>query len=237
MWSGPRNISTAMMRSWENRPDCCVVDEPFYACYLHESGADHPARDEVIKSQSIERKQVVRKLSADEFPAEIFYQKHMTHHMPAGVDLSWCRELRHCFLIRNPAEVVASYLQKMPTVSEEAIGIVRQSQLFDELTLLTGERPLVIDSNDVLKNPREILGSLCDHWGIQRHSTAMLQWPSGGRDSDGLWARHWYQAVEASTGFAPYRERLTQLTGEPLLLAQRMHEYYQSMAQSRILPS
>ena len=136
-WSGPRNISTAMMRSWDSRPDCVVVDEPFYACYLLESGADHPMRDDIIASQPGTRAAVVDALSAQSSVA-LQYEKHMTHHMPRGVDLSWTRNLKHVFLIRSPERVIASYRQKMPSVSAEDIGIIRQRELFDEITAITG---------------------------------------------------------------------------------------------------
>ncbi len=236
MWSGPRNISTAMMRSWENRPDCSVVDEPFYACYLSETGLDHPCREAILQAQSCERGEVIRQLSVDPVASGLFYQKHMTHHMPVAMDMSWCEGLLHCFLIRDPAEIIASYLQKMPTVSEDAIGIVRQLALFDEITQISGERPLVIDSNDVLKNPAHILGQLCDHWQIPRHSDYMLTWPPGRRSSDGVWADHWYHAVDESTGFAPYLERNPQLAPEHRELAERMNECYQQLSQYRIRP-
>jgi hypothetical protein len=230
IWSGPRNISTAMMRSWENRPDCSVVDEPFYACYLLETGLEHPCRDAILRAQSTNRSTVVRQLSTEPIPAEVFYQKHMTHHMPPGMDMSWCSELRHCFIIRKPAEVIASYLEKMPSVSEEAIGIVRQQQLFEEITEVCGERPLVIDSNDVLKNPGAVLGALCDYWRLDRHTTFMTNWPTGRRLSDGVWASHWYQAVETSTGFATYRKRSPQLSAEYAALASKMEKHYQNLA-------
>ncbi len=234
MWSGPRNISTAMMRSWENRPDSCVVDEPFYACYLQETGLEHPCRQEILASQSIQREEVIRALSEAAREQPVFYQKHMTHHMPTGMPMWWCTQLRHCFLVRDPAEVVASYLQKMPAVSEDAIGILRQLQLFEEITEITGERPLVIDSNDVLRQPGAILAALCDNWQIERHTQAMLNWPQGRRDSDGVWAGHWYQSVEASTGFAPYQKRAPRLSGVHAQLAERMAEPYQAMACYRV---
>lgn len=236
MWSGPRNISTALMRSWENRPDCGVVDEPFYACYLFESGADHPCREAILEAQSTERSQVVEALTTGQLSTSLQYQKHMTHHMPPGVELGWCRGLRHCFLIRDPAEVIASYLDKMPTVSEEAIGIVRQAQLFDEISQVIGAAPAVIDSNDVLRDPAGILAALCATLEVEWQPQYMLQWPPGRRDSDGVWAAHWYPAVEASTGFAPYRERNPELSGIHRRLADAMAPFYQRLAEQRLLP-
>lgn len=140
MWSGPRNISTAMMRSWENRTDCSVIDEPFYASYLEETGLAHPLRKQILKAQSTSRKKVIRQLCDAQPGTELYYQKHMTHHIPRGLDMSWCKQLRHCFLIRDPAQIIASYLNKMPDVSEDAIGIVRQAELFDEISDILGIR-------------------------------------------------------------------------------------------------
>ena len=135
MWSGPRNISTAMMRAWENRVDCSVVDEPFYACYLSESGANHPCREAVLASQSDRRGEVIEELKRPAL-VPLQYEKHMTHHMPAGCDLSWVGQCRNAFLIRSPAAVIASYLQKMNRVSEDDIGITRQRSLFEEITAI-----------------------------------------------------------------------------------------------------
>jgi hypothetical protein len=235
MWSGPRNISTAMMRSWENRPDCVTVDEPFYACYLAETGLQHPCRDAILGAQSVDRDEVVRQLLETESAAALFYQKHMTHHMPRGMDMRWCSGLRHCFLIRDPAEVIASYLQKMPEVSEDDIGIRRQAELYDEISDLTGRRPLVIDSNDVLRDPGGLLRKLCEQLDVPWLPQSMLRWPAGRRASDGVWASHWYQSVEASTGFAGYRQRKPQLTAEHLDLAQAMAPCYRRLAEQRIL--
>ena len=236
MWSGPRSISTALMRSWENRPDCRVVDEPFYACYLQESGADHPCRQQVLASQSCDRREVAAQLSEGECGAEIFYQKHMTQHMPEGVDLQWCAKLRHCFLIRDPAEIISSYLRIMPGVTERDIGIARQLALFEEVAELSGERPLVIDCGEVLKNPAAVLAQLCTQWRIPWYPQFMLHWPRGRRQSDGVWASHWYQTVEQSTGFTPFVARQTRLSGRHLQLARRMDALYQRMARYRLKP-
>ncbi len=236
MWSGPRNISTAMMRSWENRPDCTVVDEPFYACYLRESGQLHPAREAILAAMPTARDTVITSLTVDDPGSELQYQKHMTHHMPDGTDLSWCAALHHCFLIRDPREVIASYLEKMPTVSSADIGIVRQAALFKEIREVNGRSPLVIDSNDVKRQPREILTNLCSALNIPFAPERMLQWPAGRRDSDGVWADHWYQSVEKSTGFAPYTPRQIQLSAAAEELAKAMYPYYEELARHKIVP-
>ena len=228
-WSGPRNISTAMMRSWGSRPDCVVVDEPFYACYLLESGADHPMRDDIIASQPRTRAGVVDALSAPP-SAAIQYEKHMTHHMPRGVDLSWTRDLKHVFLIRSPERVIASYRQKMPSVSAEDIGIIRQHELFDEITAITGEHPLVVDSLDILDNPEHMLRQLCVALDLPWCEGAMTQWKVGSRPTDGVWASHWYEAVESSTQFSSPPLSSPQLDGTDRALAADMMVYYEAMA-------
>lgn len=236
MWSGPRNISTALMRSWENRPDCSVVDEPFYAAYLSATGLDHPCRDSIIAAQNSDYQQVIEQLTRGKVSTELQYQKHMTHHIPDDMNMAWCQDLRHCFLIRDPAQVIASYLQKMPSVDEQAIGIRRQAELFEQISLATGTPPEVIDSNDVLKNPGKILGELCDRLQIDFPEQAMLSWPPGKRCSDGVWADHWYHNVEHSSGFARYTEKSPELQGEHRALAEEMRGYYQRLSAVRIRP-
>ena len=228
-WSGPRNISTAMMRSWDSRPDCAVVDEPFYACYLLESGADHPMRDDVISSQPMTRAGVVDALSAQSAVA-IQYEKHMTHHMPRSVDLSWTRGLKHVFLIRSPERVIASYRQKMPSVSADDIGIIRQRELFDEITAITGQRPPVVDSVDILSNPAHILRQLCVALDVPWWEGAMTQWKVGSRPTDGVWAAHWYGAVESSTKFSLPPSSSPQLDETDRALAEDMMVHYEAMA-------
>lgn len=232
-WSGPRNISTAMMRSWDSRPDCAVVDEPFYACYLLESGVEHPMRDDIIASQPNTRAGVIATLSATSDMA-IQYEKHMTHHMPRGVDLSWTRELKHLFLIRSPQRIIASYRQKMPSVTADDIGIVRQRELFDEITAITGERPPVVDSLDILKNPDRVLRQLCDALAVPWCEGAMTQWKVGSRSTDGVWASHWYGAVESSTRFSPPLSSSPELDEVDRALAEDMMIHYEAMARFKL---
>jgi len=236
MWSGPRNISTAMMRSWENRADCSVVDEPFYAAYLSATGLEHPCREEILLSQSSDYQQVINAMTCAEVATPLQYLKQMTHHMPADLDMGWCVSLRHCFLIRDPAQVIASYVQKMPSVSEGDIGIRRQAELFHQITSVTGTVPAVIDSNDVLKNPEKILGELCNYLEIDFPKEQMLHWPAGKRASDGVWAHHWYNNVEQSTGFGEYLEKSPTLSEEQWALAEAMKSYYDELAELRIHP-
>lgn len=236
MWSGPRNISTAMMRSWENRADCSVVDEPFYAAYLAATGLEHPCRDEILASQSNDYHEVINQLTGAEDATPLQYMKQMTHHMPPGMDMGWCAGLRHCFLIRDPGQVVASYLQKMPSVSEDDIGIQRQAELFREITDITGVVPAVIDSSDVLRNPEKLMRELCEYLEVDFPAKQMLHWPAGKRASDGVWAHHWYQAVEQSTGFDKYVDKTPTLNEEQWALAQAMQPYYDELGKRRIRP-
>ena len=205
MWSGPRNISTAMMRSFENRSDTVVVDEPFYAAFLAETGADHPMRDEVLASQPTRWRDVANALSGPTpNGAAVWYQKHMTHHMLPDFGLDWANGCRNAFLIRAPEAVLASYTLKRENVTLADIGVERQRELFERECDRIGAAPPVIDSADVLADPRAILGKLCAAIGIE-FSDRMLNWPAGKRESDGVWAPVWYEAVERSTEFGPPR--------------------------------
>jgi len=205
MWSGPRNISTAMMRSFENRSDTVVVDEPFYAAFLAETGADHPMRDEVLASQPTRWRDVANALSGPTpTGAAVWYQKHMTHHMLPDFGLDWANGCRNAFLIRAPEAVLASYTLKRENVTLADIGVERQRELFERESDRIGAAPPVIDSADVLADPRATLGKLCAAVGIE-FSDRMLSWPAGKRDSDGVWAPAWYDKVERSTQFAPPR--------------------------------
>ena len=207
MWSGPRNISTAMMRAFENRPDTCVSDEPLYAHYLKETGQPHPGAAEVIASQETRWTSLTDMLLGPP-PVEvpIWYQKHMAHHLLPGYDLSWVDTLQNCLLIRDPREVVSSYTRTRGTASLEDLGYPQQRMLFDCLSALKGKTPLVLDTKDILLDPERMLDALCDELGLQMDAR-MLSWPSGPRASDGVWERFWYDNVWLSTGFQPYRPK------------------------------
>lgn len=203
MWSGPRNISTALMRAFENRPDCVVVDEPFYACYLAATGLEHPAGDAILEAQSSDWRVVAAQLTEEpRGDAEVFYQKHMTQHLLPEMDLSFTRRLSNCFLIREPRRILASYARVRPDFDLSEVGFTQQIALFRRVSDDTGEIPPVIDSALTLQDPERVLRKLCERVGIA-FTDRMLSWPAGPRDSDGVWAPHWYAAVEASTGFAP----------------------------------
>ncbi len=212
MWSGPRNISTAMMRAWENRADTMVVDEPLYAFYLKATGKPHPMADEVMAEGETDWRKVMAELSRGlpqsgrKGPSHIwvFYQKQMTHHLLPEIERARLRALKNCFLIRDPAEVIVSYLKKNEDPSAEDLGFPQQEEIFEFVRGESGAVPPVIDARDVLQNPERILRLLCEALGLG-FDPAMLSWPPGLRDSDGVWAKHWYGEVANSTGFAAYR--------------------------------
>lgn len=201
MWSGPRNISTAMMRSWGNRPDTFVCDEPFYAHYLHVTGREHPGAAEVIANGETDWRKVIAQLTGDVPNGKrVFYQKQMTHHLLPKIEREWLGAVTNCFLIRDPREVIASYIKKNNDPTLEDIGFVQQAEIFDWVRAKTGSIPPVIDARDVLENPRKILGLLCAAVGVE-FMDSMLSWAAGLRETDGIWAKHWYSEVETSTTF------------------------------------
>lgn len=201
MWSGPRNLSTAMMRSFGSRQDTRCIDEPFYAAYLAMTGLDHPCVDDILRVHDSDPARVSVALSSGPSATPIVYQKHMTHHMIPDMPLDWMAATRHAFLIRHPARVIASYRRKMDNVSLDALGYPRQLALYHHARALTGQDPVVLDSDDVLARPDRVLRDLCAGLSIP-FDRAMLAWSPGPKPEDGIWARHWYDRVNLSTGFA-----------------------------------
>jgi hypothetical protein len=235
MWSGPRNISTAMMRSFEARGDAAVTDEPFYAAYLSRTGIDHPLRDEVIASQSCDPRDV-GDMMVGPVPGglPIWYQKHMTLHMLEDFDRRWMTGVRNAFLIREPRAVLASYVQKRADVTLEDIGFVQQRELFEREAHRLGHAPPVVDAADVLANPARTLERLCHALGLT-YTPTMLRWPPGGRATDGVWAPAWYHAVEKSTGFDPQEPKAApELPPELQSLAEAALPHYDALRIHRI---
>ncbi|MEM7124065.1 MAG: HAD family hydrolase [Pseudomonadota bacterium] len=235
MWSGPRNISTAMMRAWENRPDTHVIDEPFYAHYLKTTGIDHPMREAVIASQPNDWGEVVADITGPgPGGASIWYQKHMTHHMIPEVDRDWFRHVRHAFLIRDPSEMLASYAAKRTSVTPADLGAELQAELYDEVVERTGQTPPVIDAADVLRSPEAMLRSLCDALEVP-FDDAMMAWPQGPRPTDGVWSAHWYANVEASTGFRSYEPKTIDLPDNLEAIAEICRAPYRRLWRQRLL--
>lgn len=237
MWSGPRNISTAMMRAFENRADCTVADEPLYGAWLELTGAEHPMRDEVIAAMETDWRRVVEDLTGpvpDDRP--VWYQKHMSHHLlPEMFRHDWLSELVHAFLIRDPAAVVASYLEKRGTVSAEDIGVPQQWKLFEFVRDELGQDSPVIDSGEFLADPEGHLRALCAHLEID-FVVEMLAWPAGPRETDGPWAAHWYQRVRQSTGFGPPPRSTPRLSGRAREVAEACRPIYEELYTHRLRP-
>lgn len=233
MWSGPRNISTAMMRSWGNRPDTFVCDEPFYAHYLLATGREHPGAAEVIAGGETDWRTVIVKLTGDAPNGKhVFYQKQMTHHLLPDIAREWLGTVTNCFLIRDPREVIASYIKKNNDPTLEDIGFVQQAEIFEWVRARTRSTPPVIDARDVLENPRKVLGLLCEAVGVE-FLDSMLSWPPGLRETDGIWAKHWYSEVATSTTFRarsarepePVPSRLRDVHARCRDCYDRLHQY------------
>ncbi|MBD3678210.1 MAG: HAD family hydrolase [Rhodobacteraceae bacterium] len=228
MWSGPRNLSTAMMYAFGNRADCAVVDEPFYAAYLAKTGLDHPMREAVIASQPTDPAEVVAGLLGSVPGGKThFYQKHMAQHMIPGMPRDWMREVTNVFLIRHPARVVASFSAKYESPVLEDLGFLQQAELYEEQRA-AGQESVVVDSADIRDNPQEMLEKLCGAIGIS-FDPAMLSWPEGGHSDDGVWAAHWYGAVHRSTGFAGPEGALPDLSGAAADLARAAMPSYEKL--------
>jgi hypothetical protein len=239
MWSGPRNISTAMMRAWGNRPDTSVVDEPFYAFYLNATGKKHPGADEVIAVGETDWRKVVAQLtgpipeSRHKGLSHVFYQKQMTHHLLPEVDREWLGAVTNCFLIRDPREVIASYLKKREDPALEDLGFVQQAGIFDFVRERTNAIPPIVDAKDVLENPERILRLLCEAVGIE-FSESMLSWPPGLRETDGIWANYWYGEVARSTSFQPYKRKEGIVPDRLHELYEQCREYYERLYEYRL---
>jgi hypothetical protein len=234
MWSGPRNISTAMLRSFGSRPDTYVTDEPLYAHYLMVTGIAHPGRDEIIAAHEPDWRKVAAWLTGP-VPGgrPIWYQKHMAHHLLPMIERGWLDALTHAFLIREPDEMVASLLRTYPEAALADTGLPQQNEIFDRVADRLGRAPPVVLASDVLKDPRAQLAALCEALGIP-FLEAMLAWPAGPRETDGVWAPYWDAAVEASAGFEPYRRRHVELDDAQASLVDECRPYYEKLYALRL---
>ena len=234
MWSGPRNISTAMMRAWENRPDSVVCDEPLYAFYLKATGLPHPGAAEVIEHDETDWKRVAEWLTGP-VPGgkSVFYQKHMAHPVLDDVERDWLFELEHAFLLRDPREMLLSLARVTPNPAVRDTGLPQQLELFDEVRARTGKIPPVLDARDVLEAPRELLSQLCAAFELE-FTGDMLTWPAGPRDSDGVWAKHWYDSVVETTGFQNWRPREGELSPELAQVCDECMPIYRKLFEHRM---
>ncbi len=235
-WSGPRNISTAMMRAWENRPDTVVVDEPFYASYLARTNLEHPGREQVLASQDKDWRKVSTALTRTAVEgAQIYYQKHMAHHIFEDMMGAWLDELTHVFLIRDPASMVVSLDRVIPNPRLADTGLPQQLRIFERTSKRLARPPPVLSAMDVLDAPAVMLGKLCAQLGLA-FLPAMLRWPSGPRDSDGVWAPYWYANVWKSTGFMPPSAAPTQVPDRLQPLLNACLPIYEKLYACRIKP-
>lgn len=236
MWSGPRNISTALLRAWENRGDCVVVDEPLYAHYLTQVAVSHPGVAEVIAHHETDWRVVVADLvEGGTHGKPVFYQKHMAHHYLPHLRGDWVLRLTNCFLIRHPGAMLPSLAARMGPPTLRDTGLPQQMEIFQLVRERTGTTPAVIDAEDVLRDPAGMMDRLCRAVGVP-FTDRMLWWPPGRRPTDGIWAKHWYDAVERSTGFEPYRERPRAVPPELEALLHQCLPHYHELFQHRLRP-
>jgi hypothetical protein len=231
MWSGPRNLSTALMYAFGNRNDTIISDEPYYGAYLYHSGVKHPMNQIIIDSQPKDPDIISSRLTGTvPEPYRVWYQKLLTHQMLPSFSLDWIAQQQNVFLIRSPAKVIASYDIKRQNPSLDDLGFVQQKKIFDHCLLL-GQKPIVIDSEDILANPETSLSGLCEALGID-FDVAMLSWIAGSRAEDGVWASHWYDAVHKSTGFAEPSKSIPNLGTEffdILTTANKLYEQFKAI--------
>lgn len=228
-WSGPRNISTALMYSWRQRADTTVIDEPLYAHYLSLDDRGHPGTDDVMASQSSDADEVIRDLILGPCPTPVLYIKQMAHHLK-GVDRSHLAHTENVLLVRDPREMLASLSVQLPHCDLSDTGLVESVELLEAVLAERGH-PLVVDSQALLRNPEGVLTAMCEHVGLE-FDEAMLSWPAGPKPEDGAWAPHWYHNVHRSTGFAPYSpptrdvpDHLAGVLAEATPLYERLTEY------------
>jgi len=235
MWSGPRNVSTALMRSFENRSDCFVSDEPFYSYFLYKTRLKHPLNDEIIKSGLIDYNKIIKYITGP-IPSSknIWYQKHMTHHILEGENISWIKNMKNCLLIRHPSDVILSYSKKNEINSIQELGYLQQIEIYEMLTKEMETYPIIIDAHDLLRKPRQMLIEICKNLGI-KFDNKMLSWPLGARKTDGIWGKHWYKQVETSTGFKPYIKTSRIISSKYLSLYDECIQYYNFLYQNRII--
>ena len=235
MWSGPRNLSTALMRSFENRLDCFVSDEPFYSSFLDKTGLKHPLRDEIIESGETNYNKIIQYITGP-IPdsKKVWYQKHMAHHVLPELDMNWIKNMKNCLLIRHPSDVILSYSKKNEIKNIQQLGYLQQVDIYKMLYQETEFPPIVFDAQDLLEEPKKMLIKICENLKI-KFDKRMLLWPSGSRKTDGIWGKHWYKQVEVSTGFKPYTETNRIIPSKYEVLHNECMEYYDFLYQNRVI--
>lgn len=223
------------MRSWGNRPDSIVCDEPLYAHYLKVTGLEHPGDEETVASHETDWRKVVDWLTGP-LPQgkSVFYQKQMAHHLLPNIEIDWLGSLTNCFLIREPREMITSLIEFLPKPRVEDTGLPQQVKIFEMIRERTGQTPPVLDSKDVLQNPRGVLTRVCELVGLE-FCEEMLEWPPGFRETDGVWAKHWYAKVEHTTSFARYQPKPDQVPDELQDVLDECNDLYSQLFQHRTL--
>ena len=223
VWSGPRNLSTALMYSFGTRNDFAISDEPFYAAYLNATGIHHPMQEEILANQEQDPNIIAENcIGTNPDNKNYWYQKHMSEHLIEGFPVEWAKKCKNVFLIRHPARVIASYSIKREDPKLSDIGFVQQYNLYKKLG------GIVIDSSDIRRDPEKLLRTLCDAINIP-FSKEMLSWPSGGHVSDGVWAKHWYGSIWKSTKFAGAEGEIPELNNEMKILSEEAYPYYEEL--------
>ena len=234
MWSGPRNLSTALMRSFENRSDCFVSDEPFYPFFLYKTGIKHPLRDKIIQSGETNYNKIVRYITGPiPHSNKVWYQKHMAHHILLDSNMDWIKKMKNCLLIRHPSDVILSYTKKSEIKNIEQLGYPQQVNIYKMLTKETQSIPIIIDARDLLINPEGMLRQICKKIKID-FDLKMLSWPSGTRETDGVWGQYWYKQVEASSSFKPFIETEKNISSKYMPIYNECMEYYNFLYKKRI---
>jgi len=234
MWSGPRNLSTALMRSFENRLDCFVSDEPFYSFFLHRTKLEHPLRNKIIKSGEIDYNKIIKYITGPiPHSKKIWYQKHMAHHVLPNVDMNWIKKVKNCLLIRHPNDVILSYLKKNELENVQQLGYLQQVNIYKILCQETESSPIIFDAKDLLKNPKKMLIEVCKNLKI-KFDDRMLSWPAGARKTDGVWGEYWYKKVKASTGFKPYTETKKNIPSKYEAIYDESIKHYNFLYKKRI---
>ena len=235
MWSGPRNVSTALMRAWGNRSDTFVTDEPLYAHYLKVTRLPHPGADETVRVHESDWRKVVGWLTGPVPQGKrVWYQKHMSHHLLPDVGTEWLDRVTNCFLLREPREMITSLTEFIPKPVLTDTGLPQQVAIFERVREKTGRVPPVVDAKDLLTNPRGVLTKLCEAVGVG-FEEGMLSWPAGLRETDGVWAKHWYDKVAVTTGFAPYKAKVEEVPKELGGLLEECGPLYQKLHEHRIM--
>jgi len=232
MWSGPRNLSTALMRSFENRSDTEVYDEPFYAYYLHKTKLNHPMKNKIINHYPVLQNEVIKLITSNNKNKKIFYQKHMTHHIIKNTKLDWINKGHNCFLIRHPAKVINSYIKKNSLINIDDIGFKKQYEIFNKIKK-NKLKYIIVNADNILKTPNNTIRKLCKNLNI-RFSKKMLSWPKGKRNSDGIWSKVWYKNVKLSNTFSKYKNENIYVPKKYKKIYEESLKYYNEMNQYSI---